>query len=290
MFKGALTAIVTPFVNGQVDEEGLRDLIEFQIEQGINGLVPCGTTGESPTLSHAEHKRVVEITVHAVNKRVPVVSGAGSNCTAEALDFVKHAMEVGADATLQVTPYYNKPTQEGCYQHFKAIADLGLPVVIYNIQSRCGINIETPTMARLAEHKNIVAVKEASGSIQQMADVYRACGDKIDMLSGDDGVTLPLLSIGGKGIISVLSNVIPAELVKLCRLWDEGDTKGALDHFMWMLPMMKAIFFESNPIPIKAVMAEKGLIKSSEARLPITTISDEAKERVFQVFRDAGVL
>ena len=290
MFKGALTAIVTPFVNGEVDEDGYRDLIEFQIEQGINGLVPCGTTGESPTLSHEEHKRVVEICVEAVNKRVPVIAGAGSNSTKEAIELTEHAKQAGADATLQVTPYYNKPTQEGCYQHFKAIAGVGLPMVIYNIQGRCGINIETPTMARLAELDEVVAVKEASGSIQQMADVYRACGDKMTLLSGDDGVTLPLLSIGGKGVISVLSNLLPAETAKLCTLWEAGDAKGALDHFMWMLPMMKAIFFESNPIPIKAVMAEKGLIKSSEGRLPVTTISEPVKQRVFQVFREAGVL
>ena len=290
MFKGALTATVTPFLNGKVDEDGYRDLIEFQIEQGIDGIVPCGTTGESPTLSHAEHKQVVEIAVEAVNKRVPVIAGAGSNSTQEAIELTRHAMQCGADATLQVTPYYNKPTQEGCYQHFKAIAEVGLPMVIYNIKGRCGINIETPTMARLAELDQVVAVKEASGSIQQMADVYRTCGDKITLLSGDDGVTLPLLAIGGKGIISVLSNLLPAEMTKLCRLWDEGDAKGALDHFMWMLPMMKAIFFESNPIPIKALMAEKGLIKSGETRLPITPISDGVKEKVFQVFREAGVL
>ena len=220
MFKGALVAIVTPFANGGVDEESLRRLIDFQIENGNNGIVPCGTTGESPTLSHEEHKRVIEITVEQVNKRVPVVAGAGSNNTAEAIDLTKHAKAVGADAALHITPYYNKPTQEGLYRHYEAIAkETKFPLVVYNIAGRTGINIEPVTMARMAEMPEIVAVKEASGNLGQMAEIVQLCGDKLTLLSGDDNLILPILAIGGTGVISVISNIAPRQTADIIDAW-----------------------------------------------------------------------
>jgi 4-hydroxy-tetrahydrodipicolinate synthase len=290
MLKGALTAIVTPFKNGEIDWNALSDLIEFQINEGIDGLVPMGTTGESPAVSHDEHKQVVKYTVDLVKKRVPVVAGAGSNSTAEAVELTQFAKDAGADACLQVTPYYNKPTQEGCYQHFKTIAKVGLPIVVYNIASRTGVNIETPTLARMAELPEIVAVKEASGSIGQMADVYLECGHNLTMLSGDDGVTLPLMAVGGKGVISVLSNLVPAKMAKLCKLCEAGENQEALKLFMHLLPMMKAIFLETNPIPIKTAMALKGIIPSDEMRLPMTPMSEAAKQKLITILKQAGEL
>jgi len=291
MLKGSLVAIVTPFNNNQVDEQALRELIEFHIANGTNGIVPCGTTGESPTLSHEEHKRVIEITVEQVKGRVPVVAGAGSNSTAEAIDLTKHAKQVGADAALLVTPYYNKPTQEGIYQHFAAIAkETSFPLVPYNIAGRTGVNIEPITLARMAELPEVIACKEASGNISQMAEILSLCGDKMDLLSGDDNMVLPLLSIGGKGVISVVNNIIPAEMSRLCKLWFSGDVEGAREVFYKVLPLCKAMFLETNPIPIKVAMGLLGRIPSGEMRLPLCEMAPANLERLKKALSDYGLL
>jgi len=256
MFKGAIVAIVTPFKNGQVDEEKLRELIEFQIENGTDGIVPCGTTGESPTLSHEEHDRVIEITVDAVKKRVPVIAGTGSNSTAEALRLTKHAREVGADGALMVCPYYNRPTQEGLYQHYKMIAEeVPIPIIIYNIPGRTGVNLLPETMARLAKIPGIVGTKEASGSLKQMHDVIQLCGPDFVVLSGDDFFTYPLLCLGGHGIISVISNIVPADMAALVDAFTAGDMKKARELHFKMAPLVDSLFIETNPVPVKAALS-----------------------------------
>jgi len=290
MFAGVLTAIVTPFINGELDEESLRGLIEFQIAKGIDGIVPCGTTGESPTLSFDEYKRVVGITVEIARKRVPVVAGAGSNDTAKAVELTRCAKQIGVDATLQVTPYYNKPTPEGLYQHFKKVAEVGLPLVIYNVPGRTGINITPATAAHLSKIPEAAAIKEASGDIAQMAEISRLCGDRLTLLSGDDAMTLPVLSVGGKGVISVISNLLPDKMAEICRAWQAGDTAGALENHAGLLPLMRAMFMESNPIPIKTALMMKGLIKSAELRLPLCAMSETNREKLAQVLKEAGVL
>lgn len=230
MFRGAIVAIVTPFRNGRVDEEALRGLIEFQIANGTEGIVPCGTTGESSTLSHEEHDRVIEITIEAARKRVPVIAGTGSNSTEEALRLTKHAYEAGADGALLVCPYYNRPSQEGMYEHFRTIAEeVPIPIVPYNIPSRTGINLLPETVARLARIPNIVGIKEASGSLKQMSDVINLCGEDFSVLSGDDILTLPLLAQGGKGVISVISNVAPADPPAMIKAFEQGDVKKAMN-------------------------------------------------------------
>ncbi len=269
MFKGAITALVTPFKNGQVDEKALRELIEFQIEGGIDGLVPCGTTGESPTLTHDEHDRVIEITIDAAKKRVPVIAGTGSNSTAEALRLTKHAYEAGADGALIACPYYNKPTQEGLYQHFQLIAqNVPIPIIPYNIPGRTGVNMSPELIARLAKISNIVGVKEASGSLKQMNDVLDLCGPDFDVLSGDDGFTLPLMAIGGKGIISVASNIVPADMAALVDAVEEGNLAKARALHQKMSPLFDVLFIEVNPTPVKAALALMGKIEY-EYRLPL---------------------
>ena len=290
MFTGVLTAIVTPFINGELDEESLRGIIEFQIAKGIDGIVPCGTTGESPTLSFDEYKRVVGITVEIARNRVPVVAGAGSNATAKAVELTRCAKQLGVDATLQVTPYYNKPTSEGLYQHFKKVAEVGLPLVIYNVPGRTGINITPATVAHLSKIPEVVAIKEASGDIGQMAEISRLCGDQLSLLSGDDAMTLPVLSVGGKGVISVISNLLPGKMAEICRAWQAGDVAGALENHAGLLPLMRAMFMESNPIPIKTALMMKGLIKSAELRLPLCAMSETNREKLAQVLKEAGVL
>jgi 4-hydroxy-tetrahydrodipicolinate synthase len=248
MFKGAIVAIVTPFKNGEVDEEALRELIEFQIESGTDGIVPCGTTGESATLSHEEHDRVIEITVDAVKKRVPVIAGTGSNSTKEAIRLTRHAHEVGADGALMVTPYYNRPTQEGLYQHYKAVAEeVPIAVIPYNVPGRTGSNLLPETDARLAKISNIVGIKEASGDLKQISKVIQLCGDDFDVLSGDDFTVLPILSVGGKGVISVVSNVAPADMAGLVDAFEAGDLAKAREFHFKMWPLMEALFFETNP-------------------------------------------
>jgi len=246
MFRGAMVAIVTPFKKNEVDEEALRELIEFQIANGTDAIVPCGTTGESATLTHEEHDRVIEITIDAVSKRVPVIAGTGSNNTVEALRLTKHALEAGADGALLVCPYYNRPTQEGLYRHFKVIAEsVPIPIILYNIQSRTGVNLLPETVARLAEIKNIVGIKEASGSIKQMSDVISLCGSDFTVLSGDDIFTLPLLSIGGAGIISVISNVAPADMAGMVDAFESHDLETARKLHYKMSPLIDALFGKS---------------------------------------------
>jgi len=290
MFRGSIVAIVTPFRDGQVDEEAYRGLIEEQIESGTNAIVPCGTTGESATLSMEEHARVIDIAVSAANKRVPVIAGTGGNSTQEAVELSRHAKEAGADATLQVTPYYNKPTQEGLYRHFEAIAKaVPLPQVLYNVPGRTSVNMLPETVARLAELPEVVAIKEASGSLAQMADVLNLAGDKITLLSGDDNVTLPVLSIGGRGVISVVANLIPGDNAKMVQAWEEGRPDEAHERFFRLFPLCKAMFYETNPIPVKTALALMGKI-GGEMRLPLSPMSPANVEKLRKDLQDYGVL
>jgi len=290
MFKGVFTAIVTPFINGELDEESLGGLIEFQIAQGVDGLVPCGTSGESPTLTFDEYKRVLALTVEIARQRVPVIAGAGSNATAKAVELTRCAKQLGADATLQVTPYYNRPTPEGLYQHFKKVAEVGLPLVLYNVPGRTGTNMTPETVARLSKIPEVASIKEASGDIAQIAEIGRRCGDRLTLLSGDDAMTLPAMSVGGKGVISVISNLLPDQTVAICRAWQGGDPDTARENHAELLPLMRAMFMESNPIPIKTAMQMKGLIKSAELRLPLCAMSADNKEKLARALQEAGVL
>lgn len=290
MFRGAITALVTPFKNGKVDEPALRELIEFQIAGGIDGLVPCGTTGESPTLTHDEHDRVIEITIDAARKRVPVIAGTGSNSTAEALRLTKHAYEAGADGALIACPYYNKPTQEGLYQHFELIAKtVPLPIIPYNIPGRTGINMSPELVARLAGISNIVGIKEASGSLKQMNDVLDLCGPDFDVLSGDDGFTLPLMSIGGKGIISVASNIVPADMAALVDSADAGNMAKARELHQKMSPLFDVLFIEVNPTPVKAALAMMGKIEY-EYRLPLCRMAQANYDKLRKVLKNYGLI
>jgi 4-hydroxy-tetrahydrodipicolinate synthase len=290
MFRGAMVAIVTPFKNDQVDEKALRELIEFQIANGTDGIVPCGTTGESATLSHEEHDRVIEITIDAVKKRVPVIAGTGSNNTAEALRLTKHAYEAGADGALIVCPYYNRPTQEGLYQHFKTIAEIvPIPIIPYNIPSRTGVNLMPEMVAKLAKIKNIVGIKEASGSIKQMSDVINLCGNDFSVLSGDDLFTLPLLAIGGTGIISVISNVAPADMAGLIDAFTAGDMIRAKALHHKMSALIDALFIEVNPIPVKAALALMGKIEY-EYRLPLCKMAEANFEKLKKVMVNYGLI
>src|SRR3989338_5936092 len=281
MFKGSIVAIVTPFRDGKIDEQKLRDLIEFQLKNGTSGIVPCGTTGESATLSFEEHGRVIEITIEQVKKRIPVIAGTGSNSTEEAIMLTKHAAKAGADASLQVSPYYNRPTQKGLYEHFKAVADsVDIPIILSNIVSRTGVNIEPETLAKLAQDcKNIVAVKEASGNLEQMSRIKQLCGKNFDLLSGDDSLTLPVLSIGGTGIISVVANIVPRDVADLVSEFEKGNIKKAQEIHYKLLPLVKAMFIETNPIPVKTSMGLMGMIEPT-LRLPMCTMSEANLEKL----------
>jgi 4-hydroxy-tetrahydrodipicolinate synthase len=290
MFRGAMVAIVTPFKNDQVDEKALRELIEFQIANGTDGIVPCGTTGESATLTHEEHDRVIEITIDAVKKRVPVIAGTGSNNTAEALRLTRHACDAGADGALIVCPYYNRPTQEGLYQHFKTIAEsVPIPIMPYNIPSRTGVNLLPEMVAKLAKIKNIVGIKEASGSIKQMSDVINLCGKDFDVLSGDDIFTLPLMAIGGAGIISVISNVAPADMAGLIDAFVAGDMVRARALHHKMSELIETLFIEVNPIPVKAALALMGKIEY-EYRLPLCKMAEANFEKLKKVMVNYGLI
>jgi len=292
MFKGAITAIITPFdENGNVDEQALRQLVEFQIKNNIDGIVPCGTTGESPTLSHEEHHKVVEIVIDAVNGRVPVIAGTGSNSTKEAIELTKTAAEARADGSLQVCPYYNKPTQEGLYRHFSAIAkSVDIPIIIYNIKGRTAVNIETKTLARLAkDHSNIVGVKEASGDINQMQEVLDTLPKSFTVLSGDDNMVFDLMSRGGKGVISVASNIIPKEMHEFTSFMLNGETEKAKELNEKLMPLFKAMFIETNPIPVKTALALKGMIKES-FRLPMCEMAEENKEKLRKILEEMKIL
>lgn len=286
MFKGSMVALVTPFRNGKIDEKALKELVEFHIKNGTTALVPCGTTGESPTLSYEEHDRVIELAVQLAKGRVPVIAGTGSNSTEEAIMLTKHAEKVGADASLQVSPYYNRPTQKGLYLHFKAIAEsVKIPIILYNIASRTGVNIEPETFVKLAGIKNIVGVKEASGSLDQMSRIRSLCPKNFLLISGDDSLTLPLMAIGGTGVISVVANIIPKDVADMCAAFEKGDVKKAESLHYKMLALTKSMFIETNPIPVKTAM---GLMKmiDPEIRLPLCEMAPENKEKLIKAMKD----
>lgn len=297
MFKGSMVAIVTPFSakgakNGSnIDEPAYKKLIEFHIKNGTSAIVPCGTTGESATLDYAEHDRVIELTVEYADGRVPVIAGTGSNSTREAIDLTKHAKKAGANASLQVSPYYNRPTQKGLYEHFKAIAEaVDIPIILYNIASRTGVNIEPETMAKMAKDcKNIVGVKEASGSLEQMARIKKLCGEKFALISGDDALTLPVLAIGGTGVISVVANIVPRDVADMVKAFEEGDMEEAQALHYKLLPLIKAMFIETNPTPVKTAM---GLMRLCEPdlRLPMCEMLPENKEKLVKALKEYKLL
>jgi 4-hydroxy-tetrahydrodipicolinate synthase len=289
MFTGAGTALVTPFRrDGRVDETALRTLIKRQIEGGIDFLVPCGTTGESPTLTREEHLRVVEITVETAKGKIPVLAGAGGYNTTEVIGLAREAAAMGADGILSVTPYYNKPTQEGLYQHYRAIAEaIGLPMILYSVQGRTGVNIEPATLQCLAQIENIVGIKEASGNVAQVAAILNAVPEEFVVLSGDDAITLPVIALGGRGVISVVSNEIPGEMSQLTRLALQGDFAGAREIHRRYFPLMEINFVESNPIPVKAALAEMGLLEPVW-RLPLVPPKAENRARIRAVLEALG--
>ncbi len=285
--SGSYVALVTPFASGEVDYESLAGLIEFQIASGTQGLVPCGTTGESPTLTHEEQHRVTSFTVEQAAGRVPVVGGTGSNSTDEALRLTRYAKSCGADACLVVNPYYNKPTQQGLYEHIARIAEVDLPIVLYNIPGRCSVEMTPETIVRMYEDiEQVVAVKEATGKLDYASAVASACD--IAILSGDDSLTLPISSVGGSGVISVLGNILPAEVRKLCDAIAAGDSQAARDQHLRLYPAFKAMFTETNPIPIKTALAMAGRI-SEELRLPMTRLSDCHRQPLAKLLADFGV-
>jgi 4-hydroxy-tetrahydrodipicolinate synthase len=290
MFKGSLVALITPFKNGAVDEAAFRKFVDWQIEEGTEGLIPTGTTGESPTLSHDEHKRVVELCIEQAAGRVPVIAGTGSNSTEEAIELTQHAKEAGADAALIVTPYYNKPTQEGMYRHFKAIADaVDIPIIIYNIPPRSVIDMSVETMKRLAEIPNIVGVKDATASATRPIETRLAIGPDFCQLSGEDGTVVPYLSQGGHGCISVTANVAPGPLSKMHRAWGEGDLDTVRTINDRLYPLHQALFCESSPGPVKYAASLLGICEAT-ARLPICEIADSSKQKVESALRHAGLL
>lgn len=290
MFKGSIVAIVTPFKKGKVDEKALGALIEWHIKEGTNAIVPCGTTGESATLDYKEHYRVIEFTVETVKKRVPVIAGTGANSTDETIMITKEAKKSGADGALLVSPYYNKPTQEGIYRHYKAVAEaVRIPLILYNVPGRTASNILPSTVARLSEIKNIVAIKEASGDMKQVSEVIRLCGDKITVLSGDDFTTFPLLALGGKGVISVSANVAPRLVSRMCSLWDKGKIKEARRIHYQLEPLNKAMFFETNPIPVKTALAMMKKIRE-EFKLPLCEMAPANKEKLKKILKGSKLI
>lgn len=291
MFAGSFVALITPFKNGRIDEKKLRELVEWQIAQKTSGIVPVGTTGESATLSHKEHARVIEIVVRAVRRRVPVIAGAGSNSTEEAVSLSRESRRLGADAVLSVNPYYNRPTQEGLRAHFSAVARAaGLPVVLYNIPSRTGVNLSVDTVVHLAEkNKNIVGVKESTGDLDQATEIVQRLGRRFVVLSGDDSLTLPLMAVGAAGVISVAANLVPdavADLVGSCLI---HDFQRAQDLHLKLFPLVKSLFLETNPAPIKAAMREAGLIKDERLRLPMVTVSSETRRKIKAAMKEFGL-
>ncbi|MEW6487593.1 MAG: 4-hydroxy-tetrahydrodipicolinate synthase [Thermodesulfobacteriota bacterium] len=290
MFRGTITALVTPFRDGRVDEDAYRQLIDWQIEQGVSGVVPCGTTGESATLSHEEHNRVIDIAVEEAQGRVAVIAGTGSNSTAEAVRLTRHAKEAGADGALLITPYYNKPTQEGLYRHYRAVAEEArFPLVLYNVPGRTGVNLLPETVARLAELPEVVGIKEATGDLKQVSDVLEKCGDRLAVLSGDDFTVLPLLALGGQGVISVLSNVVPADVAAMVSAFAAGDLARARELHYRTMPVARALFLETNPIPVKAALALLGRI-GPELRLPLSPLQEGNAAKLAAVLRDYGLL
>lgn len=290
VFTGAATAIITPFRNGQIDYEAFARLINWQVEQGIDAIVVCGTTGEASTLTDEEHREAIRFAVETVNGRVPVIAGTGSNDTAYAIELTQYACEVGADAILLVTPYYNKATQKGLIASFTAVADVSTkPIILYNVPSRTGCNILPATAAALAEHPNIVAIKEASGNISQIAELASLVRGKMDIYSGNDDQIVPILSLGGKGVISVLSNLMPAETSQICHKFLSGDVKCSAEMQLELLPLVNALFCEVNPIPVKAAMAAMGYGENS-LRLPLTPMESAHEEMLLALMREQNLI
>jgi 4-hydroxy-tetrahydrodipicolinate synthase len=290
MFTGSLVAIVTPFRKGKIDEQAFGALIEWQIANGTNGIVPCGTTGESATLSFEEHNRVVELTVEVVNRRVPVIAGTGSNSTDEAIALTRHAKQARADGALLITPYYNKPTQEGLYRHYKAVAEaVDLPLVLYNIPGRTGVNMLPATIARLSVIKNVVGVKEGSGSVQQASDIVETCGERLTLLAGDDALTLPMMAVGGKGVITVTANIVPSDMAKLVKTFATGEIEEARKIHFKLSPLFAALFYETNPIPVKEALGMMGKI-DPELRLPLCAMATDTREKLASVLKDMGLI
>ncbi len=290
MFTGSLVAIVTPFRQGKVDERAFAELIEWQIANGTNGIVPCGTTGESATLSHDEHNRVIELAVEVVRRRVPVIAGTGSNSTDEAIALTKHAKEAGADGALLITPYYNKPTQEGLYRHYKAVAEaVDLPLVLYNIPGRTGVNMSPATIARLSSIRTIVGVKEGSGSVQQASDIVQLCGDRLTVLAGDDSLTLPTMAVGGKGVVTVTANILPAEMADLVKAFTAGKLEEARRLHFKLSALFAALFYETNPIPVKEALGLMGKI-DPELRLPLCPMAQDTRENLIRVLKESALI
>ena len=290
MFEGTFVAIVTPFKNGKVDEKALRALIDYQVSGGIDGIVPCGTTGESATLTHEEHDKVIRISVDACKGKALVLAGTGSNSTQEAIELTRHAQEAGADGSLQITPYYNKPSQEGLYQHFSTIADnTDLPIILYNVPSRTSVNMCPETVVRLQNKANIVGIKEASGSLQAISEIIDRCGKDFTVLSGDDLLLWPILAIGGKGVISVTANILPNEVAILCSSAEEGDFVNARDQHYKLMDINNVLFVDTNPIPVKAALHLMGKIEN-EIRAPLVGLSSQHLELVNEVLNKHGLL
>jgi 4-hydroxy-tetrahydrodipicolinate synthase len=290
MFTGSMVALVTPFKNGQVDWPALEGLVDFHLKSGTDGIVPCGTTGESATLSHQEHDDVIKAVIRAISKRVPVIAGTGSNSTDEAVRLTREAEKSGADGALMISPYYNRPTQEGIYQHYKKVAsEVGIPIIVYNIPGRTGSKIEPETLARLAEIDNIAGVKEATGSVDQAIDVIRLCGDRLAVFSGEDSLIFSLMALGGKGVISTVANVAPkqtAELTTACLLgnWEKGR-----ELQLALIPLIRSLFIETNPIPVKTALSLMGRC-SGELRLPLTPMAEGNLGKLKQALRDFGLV
>jgi 4-hydroxy-tetrahydrodipicolinate synthase len=290
MFAGSMVALVTPFRDGKIDWQSLEALVDFHITNGTNGIVPCGTTGESATVSHQEHDEVIKTVVKAVNKRVPVIAGTGSNSTNEAVHLTREAEESGADGALMISPYYNRPTQEGIYQHYKKVADsVGIPIIVYNIPGRTGSKIEPETLARLSEIKNVAGVKEATGSVDQAIDVIRLCGDRLAVYSGEDSLTFSLMALGGKGVISTVANIVPREMSRLTEACLKGNWEKGRDLQLKLIPLIRAVFFETNPIPIKTALALMGRC-TGDLRLPLTPMSEGALKKLKQTMTGFGLL
>ena len=290
MFNGAISALITPFRDGTVDEAALRELVEWQIQSGVDGVVPCGSTGESATLTHAEHERVIKLVIEQARGRVPVIAGTGSNSTAEAIRLTTYAREVGADAALLLSPYYNKPTQDGIYKHYKMIAvSVDLPLIVYNIPGRTASNILPETFARMCDIKQIAGIKESSGSLDQCSDILKLCGERLTLLSGDDSLTLPLMAIGAKGVVSVATNVVPREMHEMAAAALAGDFERARTIHFKLLPLIRALFQETNPIPVKQACAFMRKC-ANEMRMPLTPMSQGPADRLRSVMKELGLI
>jgi 4-hydroxy-tetrahydrodipicolinate synthase len=290
MFTGSMVALVTPFKDGKIDWQSLDALVDFHIQNGTNGIVPCGTTGESATLDHKEHHEVVQRVIKAVNKQVPVIAGTGSNSTAEAIELTRGAEKAGADGALMISPYYNRPTQEGIYQHYKRVAEsVGIPIIVYNIPGRTGSKIEPETLARLSEIKNVAGVKEATGSVDQAIDVIRLCGDNLAVYSGEDSLTFSLMALGGKGVISTVANIVPKEMSQLTDACLKGNWESGRKLQLKLIPLIRSVFLETNPIPIKTALSLMGKC-TGELRLPLTSMSEGNLKKLRQTMDEFGLL